>query len=266
MEAKSDFESRFIAALKTLDKQKAEAARQTITEEDDDTLVGIETIEGYTGSEKTSQYAPSINLFQHPDAHPYVLDLVLLKKYGPDWLFWEPETLEWQIPQDFKTDAISALNMGKIQAIKVLHFNDTYWQRWEVFTHCTQPFNNNYVDFDVLQVPSTGQVMVSVDIAARVREDVVWSEEVKLYMATACRYDGIFCPPDPITFLEVPVEHGLVDCSQIRELWPKVRASDKAPTDDTIVAEQLRRNLDVHRFLVASRQRLEKQLPLVLNA
>ena len=43
------------------------------------------------------------NIWRHPDAHPIVLDLLLLRAYGPDWLLWEAETLQHLVPQDFKT-------------------------------------------------------------------------------------------------------------------------------------------------------------------
>ena len=264
----TDFERRFRAAYRALDKKKSEVARERETEEDDGTLIGVETIEEDSGEEKLAQVRPptAINLFQHPDAHPVVLDLALLRKYGPEWLTWEQETLEWRVPQDFRTATVSALNMGKVQAIKTLHFNDTFWQRWEVFNVCLQAFNNLYPDFEVLVPPSTAQLMVAIDVANRVREDVAWSDELKRYMAVACKFDGIFCPPAPLEFLEVVPDHDLLNCEAVRARWPSVRAADKPPTGDTITEEQLRRNLDVHRFLLASRQRLQDQLPLVIHA
>lgn len=267
----TDFEHRFRAAVKNLrarDRQEAEVARRQETEEDDGTLVGVETIEEDSGAEKLSQVRPptTINLFQNPAAHPVVLDLALLRKYGPEWMLWDQETLEWRVPQDFRTAGVSALNMHKIQAVKTLHFVDTFWQQWEIFLHCLHPFNNNYPDFEVAVHPSTAQMMVAIDVANRVREDVPWSEELLRYMAVACKFDGVFCPPEPLEFLEIIPDHDLLNCTAVREKWPAVRAADKAPTGDTIEAEQLRRNLDVYRFLQASRQRLEDQLPLVIHA
>lgn len=259
-----NFEERLLIALKGIDREIS-PKKSDIKE---DTLEGIETSEediGETGVRAIPKVPTAINLFQHPSAHPITLDLALLHKYDMDWFDWEPETLEWRIPQDFKTAGVSTLNMGKIQAVKTLHFNDTYWQRWEIFNWCTQPFNNMYADFDVMQVPSTAQIMVSVDISKRIRMDVSWSDEVKQFMAVSCRHDGIFCPPEPIDFLEIDIVHGFVDPKEIIALWPSVRKEGKAPTAETITAEQLRRNLDVYNFLTESRQRLQAQLSWVLN-
>jgi hypothetical protein len=263
----TNFEQRFRDALRALGTVKPKPPK------DDDPDEGFEFAQGDDTLAKLSQVQPPtpINLFQHPDVHPVVLDLCLLKKYGPDWLYWESETLRWRIPQDFRTSSsdreasVSDLNMGKVQAMKNLHYNDTYWQRWEVFNWCTQPLNYVYVDFEIMQPPSTAQMMVSVDTSAQVRSDVEWSDEVKDFIKVACRFDGVFCPPLPLDFVEVGTEHGLLDCEDVMKRWPLVRKENRMPETATPEDEQLRRNLEAHRFLEANRERLRNQLPLVLN-
>lgn len=238
-----DFESRFRLALSSIERAKPAVA-----------------FEG----EKLAKVT-RINLFQQPEAHPVALDLALLRKYGPEWMYWEPETLVWRIPQDFKTSGVSDLNLDKIQACKALHFNDNYWRQWEVFNWCTSPFCNMYPNFEVMQVPSTAQMMVSVSIAETIRTDVDWSEEVRGFMIAACRYDGIFYPPPPLEFLSVGTQHGAVNEDEIRKRWPTLVSSGKEPTGDTVEDEQLRRMLEAHTFLETSRNRLQEQLPLVTD-
>jgi hypothetical protein len=75
----------------------------------------------------------TINLFQHPDAHPFVLDLALLKKYGPEWMQWEQEVLEIRILADFHTKTLSDLNADKLMAVATLHLRDDFWKDWQVF-------------------------------------------------------------------------------------------------------------------------------------
>jgi hypothetical protein len=263
-----DFEKRFRAALEAVGSLKPDPPK----EDPEEVQEGLEVAESDTSQAKLSAATlTSINLFQHPDIHPVILDLCLLKKYGPDWLYWESETLRWCIPQDFRTSSsdkeasISDLNMAKVQAMKTLHYNDTYWERWDIFNRCTQPFNNLYVDFEIMQPPSVAQIMVSIDTAQRVRADVEWSDEVKDFIKTACRFDGVFCPPRPIDFMEVGTEHGLLDCEAVKERWPLVRKKGQMPTDDTPEGEQLRRNLGAHRYLLRFREHLQQQLPLILN-
>lgn len=204
-----------------------------------------------------------VNLFRHPDAHPVVLDLCLLRKYGADWYVWEPETLEIRIPQDFKTKEVSDLVMSKIQAVKALHLVDTFWKQWEVFCWCTMPFNGVLPDFQVMQVPTVAQCMISVEIANQIRTDVEWSTEVIAYLEAVHRHDGIFVPQPPLDFVHIDLEGYPIDGREIRVLWPVVSQTNKMPTGDTITAEQLRRMLTVHRALNESRVSLRSQLPLV---
>lgn len=204
------------------------------------------------------------NLFRHHDAHPVVLEMVLIKKYGVDWLEWEPETFEVMLPRDF--GSVSDLNISKLQAMKTLHLVDTFWLRWEVFNWLTAPLNSVFPDFELLQVPTVAQCMVAVDIANRVRADVQWSDEVKGFLSVVHRHDGIFVPQPPLDFVKVDTVGLPLDAAEIAKQWDQIRVSGKPPSDDTVAGEQLRRMLIVHDYLEQSRTRLQQQLPIVPHA
>lgn len=203
------------------------------------------------------------NLFRHHDAHPVVLDLCLLRKYGPEWYGWESETLQLRIPQDFRVKEVSDLVLSKIQAVRTLHVVDTFWTRWEVFGWCAMPFSGIFPDFEVMQVPTVAECMVAVDIANQIRNDVAWSSEVKAYLESVHRHDGVFVPQPPLDFVKLDVSAFPIDVSDIRKLWPAVIQSDKMPTAQTVTAEQLRRMLTCARALEESRVFFRSQLPLV---
>lgn len=205
------------------------------------------------------------NLFRHHDAHPIVLDLALTRKYGPDWLGWEHDTLQTRIPQDFSTSTVSDLSFAKIQAMKTLHLVDTYWNQWEVFTWITMPLNNLMPDFLVLQVPTVAQCMVSVDTANRVREDVKFSLELKAYLSSVLRHDGILVNIEPLDF--VPNDFGFLGLdsvlAEVEADWPTVRVTKTTRVKDELGREQLRRLLLVNQYLEAYRARLKQQIGLV---
>lgn len=218
-------------------------------------------------AEKKAPPSPTfVNLFQHPDAHPYVLDLALLKKYGPEWMEWEVEVLELRIPSDFPTKSVSDLNLEKLQAMKTLHYVDGFWQSWEVFISCVMPLNGLFPDFEIMQIPTVAQCAVAVDIANRVRDDVAWTDEMKAYLEVVHKFDGIFCAIQPLDFVTIDSEDYPVDCKEVSMLWPAVRKIMKPPTGDTSTAEQLRRLLVVHESLEEHRVHLQSQLPLLLHA
>lgn len=210
--------------------------------------------------------AASINLFQRPDAHPVVLDVALLQKYGPEWLVWEPEVLAALIPQDFRTTGVSDLAMDKIQAMKTLHLADDPWLKWETFVWCCMPLNGLFPDFEVMQVPTAAQTLIAISIFNRVREDTAWSDEVKDYLGVVWKNDGVLCTVPPADFVTIDTEDLPVDCAKVQEQWPEVRSSRIAPRGNTVEGEQLRRLLSVYEYLLEDMSRLEEQMALLRDA
>lgn len=246
----------------------AAAAAELPPHADDEPTEFVETVEE-PEVEKEATAKPSfgsvtvLNFFRHPDAHPLVLDLCLLKKYGPDFLVWEPETLELRIPQDFRTTEVSDLTLAKIQACRTLHLVDTYWERWEVFTWVTAALNGHFPDFENVQVPTVAQAAIAVSIANQIREDVEWSSEVKAFLSSVFRFEGIFHPIEPLDFVELDTDGLVVDAEEVARLWPAVRDARRAPAEETVTNEQLRRLLLVQTALDENRSLLRTQLPLV---
>lgn len=241
----------------------------TISGADEPTVVvemadGEEEPEAPKGQEKVSNVT-AINLFRNPEAHPIVLDLALLSKYGIDWLDWETETLELRIPQDFKTSSISDLNLEKLQACRTLHLVDSYWQRWEIFLPCTLALSGTVPDFRVMQIPTVAQCLISTYCASKIRDDVPFSDEIAIYVGVVHRYDEILCPQPPLDFAKVDSEGLPVDCEEISRLWPEVRMTRKIPSIGPISQEQLKRMLLVYDYLEDSRRDLQSQLSFLTN-
>jgi len=205
------------------------------------------------------------NIFRHPDAHPIVLDLILIRKYGVDWMDWEPETLTLVIERDFKS-SLSEVNLSKIHATKTLHMVDTFWQRWEVFNWCTMCFNSLMPNFEVLQIPTVAQCMAAADTAQRIRQDVPYTEEVKQWLAATFFHDQIAYALEPLDFVHLDVENFHIDLENIKERWPEVRKTGRVPTAQSAEDIQLERLKTVHDYLSAYRARLTAQINLVSHA
>lgn len=259
-----DFERELLDRLQAIVLNGAKKTPSTAASDPTET---IETVDTTSEPESVGAIAsPSRvnfnNIFHHPDAHPIVLDLLLLKKYGPEWMGWETETVEMRIPEDFKT-SVSEANINKIHAVNALHLVDSFWERWEVFLPCVMSFNGIIPNFDMMQVPSIAQVLVAIDVANRIRDDMTWSTEIKHFIESVYRHDGVFFPVPPADFVTLDTKDYPLDIPEIAKRWTEVRASQKAPTDETVTGEQLRRLLIITNYLEESRDHLRQQLPLV---
>jgi hypothetical protein len=263
---REEIDRRFEEALISVGLMKVAEAEDFDTMEDNEEVDALEGVEDESVIHEKATPSLTLNgIFQHPDAHPYVLDLALLKKYGPEWMEWEPEALELRIPQDFPTRGISSLNMEKVQAVKTLHYVDTFWKSWEVFVPCVSALNALYPDFTVMQVPTVAQCAVAVDIATRVRGDVTWSDELKAYMEAVYKFDDMYCTIPPLDFVTIDTDNTFVDYDDVMAKWPEVRRKRKAPIEVTVTAEQLRHLLWVQEALDENSTRLRAQLPLLLH-
>ena len=261
VETDVQFDRRFTKALQSVGL--------TVGSKPEDPTEILETVEPDTVKDKVAaadlKSPTPINLFQHPDAHPLALDLALLRRYGPEWLTWEAETLEIRIPMDFKTKSLAALNFEKIMAVKTLHLTTSFWRHWDIFSSCVGPLNGQFPDFEVMQAPTYGEVVVAADIANRIRTDVTWSEEVTRYIEVVMRHDGVVVGIEPLQNIEPDVTGYPIDTAMIKAAWPAVHQTGRAPDDATVEAEQLRRMLAITQYMELQQQRLRDQLPLVTH-
>jgi hypothetical protein len=138
--------------------------------------------------------------FQRRDAHPMVLDVLLLDRFGPPWLAWEPETIWHEVEQEFHvTPSVYARN--KINAVKTLHLVKSPWTEWEVFTVVVQALTDNIPDFRTLQKPTPTQIIPAVNIIADINTGT-YSEEVGRYIAACFLDEGVFYLPQPVEFAQ----------------------------------------------------------------
>jgi len=209
--------------------------------------------EGQSSSESLGK-----GLCRQQDAHPLALDVLLLTRFGADWLKWTPEALQYHIDRVF--GAISTLNFHKIMALKTLHMVDTFWQRWEVFAWCAMPFNNIPPDFVVMQVPTVAQCAVASAISRRIRDDMEWSEELKEYIRVVYKHEELWCAAPELGFAAPDATGIPVDPRHVGSLLETAMQSGNPPVDETVDAEQARHLWDIAQYINDFSSRAEAQL------
>jgi len=144
---------------------------------------------------------PIIRLFSFHDAHPVVLTMVLLEKFGASWMEWEPTTLKQEILDTFKATSISEQNWQKIQAVRTLTSTVGFWKEWHIFEKIIQALNNNIPRFDIAQRCTLSQLMAGVDIANTIRKEV-YNDEPQRYVAACALDEGVTYLPAPLDFAQ----------------------------------------------------------------
>ena len=222
-----------------------------------------------------AQLAPisKTNFFIHHDTHPVVFDVVLLNKYGIDWIEWEPDTLWKEISEDFRISAISDHAKAKIQACRTLHINEWYWDQWEVFCWITQALNNNIPDFQVIQKPTIPQLMVSVDTASVVRKGEEFGQQVQSFVAATMVDRGVVYAPPPVAFCQdeivqlLEVENKDVALELVPEVkkgWQELSGGADVELEETPLGVQLARLMVAEEYRRLRLRQLKKQLELLI--
>lgn len=160
--------------------------------------------EAELGMDKTAQLVfrqvSKSNLFSHPEAHPYVLDLALIKTFGLDWFGWDPETVFEEIKQTFNT-SIADVNRVKIMATMTMHLVDTAWDQWEIFEHTIQALNGVISKPGYMHPCDISSLMAGVDIMNEIRKED-FADEVGRYTAACFLNDEISYAPSPLEYAQ----------------------------------------------------------------
>ena len=155
---------------------------------------------------------PIIRFFSYHDAHPVALMLVLLEKFGADWLEWESDTLKSEILTTFKATSVSEHNWQKIQAARTLTSTMGFWKEWHIFEKIIQALNNNIPRFDITQRCTMAQLMAGVDIANTIRKEP-HEDEIERYVAACALDEGVTYLPTPLDFASRVLSQPMYRCN-----------------------------------------------------
>ena len=147
-----------------------------------------------------------MSLFKDEQAHPLVLLRQYLRMFGRDSLEWAPAVIKTSV-EDKTGTTIAKVNLLKLMAAISVANHDSFWKDWETFHLVSQALNNNIPSPGVVQDQTVGQLMVAVDMATQVREDLgaitavpTFSEEVARYIAAQVLESCIWYLPEPLDF------------------------------------------------------------------
>ena len=129
-------------------------------------------------------------------SHPLLLDLIMIKEFGPHYLSWEPETCWEEVRRTFSV-TVSELNKNKIQATRTCHVSDRPYSAWEIFEKVAVSFSGSIPKFDVIQKPTPHVCGAALDVMSQIKDKEL-SEEVVKYVAATLLDQGVCYGPGPL--------------------------------------------------------------------
>ncbi len=149
--------------------------------------------------------------WKSPDAHPAVLTLLLLDRYGTDYLEWDPEVLKSTILREGHQLSNSVLT--KILAARVVLQSPSPWRRWEVFHWVSRGLAGLTPNFSFLETPDIGHLMFGADVLHLFDPKRPFGEEVEKYVAATLRHEGCPFAPQPLAFAQRELDDPQLLCT-----------------------------------------------------
>jgi len=154
---------------------------------------------------------PIARFFAWHDMHPVAATMVLMEKFGHEWVTWEAATLKSEILRTFRATSISEHNWNKIQAVRTVLSSFNYWVDWETFEKVIQALNNNVPRFDILQRCSLSPLMAGVDMVESIRKEE-YGNEIEHYVAACAVDQGVTYLPEPLDFAARVLSNPMYRC------------------------------------------------------
>jgi hypothetical protein len=150
------------------------------------------------------------NIWRHPNAHPLVLSLLLMDRYGQDYIDWEPEALRLTLRKD--DILLSESVWTKILAMRVLLSSPAPWRQWEQFHWISLGLAGRAPNFKFMEKPQLGFLMSAIDTMRHVDRPRPFSEDIGKFIAASCRDAGIAYCPSPFQFVQEELDDPHIKC------------------------------------------------------
>ncbi len=157
--------------------------------------------------------APAVtatNIWRHPHASPAVLTLLLLDRYGEEYVEWEPAVLR----QTLERDDIKLSNNAwtKILAARCALGSPSPWKQWEVFHYVCLGLSGDSPNFIYMEEPELGHLLAGMEFMKMVDPEREPQEEIDKFVAAAFRHDGVLYIPGPLDFAQDELEERKLKC------------------------------------------------------
>lgn len=162
--------------------------------------------------------APNKDLiWRSADAHPLALMLLLLDKYGQEYLWWHPDVLKLTLQRD--GIAISETVWNRVLAGRVVLTSPSPWRQWEVFHWVCRALNGAAPNFVYLEKPELGHLVSGWEIMRAVDRSRPTASAVDKFVAASFQDDGQVWIPPPLDFAQRELEQRKLHCTSCEAIF-----------------------------------------------
>jgi hypothetical protein len=126
---------------------------------------------------------------QNPETSATLLNAILTRQYGEEWLAWEPLTVYLEIKSDYRVDPPSEL-LDRIAAIQIIMTSDAFFKRLDAFIAICTTLSTGDPSFAAFDPASVEECAWGIAEVGLLREPLPFSYAIQQYLKQLLGDDG----------------------------------------------------------------------------
>ncbi len=156
---------------------------------------------------------------------------LLNNQYSRAWYDWEPETI-WDTLSREQGVVLDRELKDMVLALQLTMNSDAPFEHWHVFEKVGHAFNQNIVDFNVVQPLELDEAAFTLSVLSKLRTAIDVEDEICGYVAAIAKESGVvYLPPELFPARCQAALDGMNNNIELRELvkksWPRKSSDDE---------------------------------------
>lgn len=145
------------------------------------------------------------DILENPETFGTVLMAILLDNYGTEFFNWEPQSVRWQLRDDFQAN-LPQVNQDKIWSLITAMTTNQFQTSWEIFSQTCRSLNGEEADFSTFAPNDPEDLIWGVvevllnDPPDKESGTEEFSPEIANYVGVILTENGIWQPPELLSF------------------------------------------------------------------
>lgn len=153
------------------------------------------------------------------------------EQHGRLWWDWEPETIWATLEGHHLTEGTPDEIKNMVMALQLVLNTFGPFEHWHIFEKVSHAFNENHVDFSVLQPAEPDEAAFTMKVLSLIRPQTDYAPEVLIYIATCANHAGMVYLPEELfpgvqTHLDA-MTHDYLLRDATKKAWEKKDASEE---------------------------------------
>lgn len=156
--------------------------------------------------------------FESTATEAVVLNELMMKLYGEEWLDWDPLTVYMQLRDDYNCEP-SSESMDRLSALQVLQLGAEFFTSLDAFLAVCNSFNTGSPSFSVFNPITAAEAAWAVTEASLIRDLLPFNYSIRKYVETISKSEGLDLDEDSMAVLEHIVSAADPSSNVVRDLY-----------------------------------------------